>query len=137
MIFKLKTVEKSKLSELFFCTSALLNPADKKTSAIAINAFTIAIKPYCSGSKIRAKIMDTTKEIICAEAFSINFQIIPVNKLGIKFSTFLQLFSLKSFLLFFHQPKHRTSLQTYTLNSSIHCNLLFSIHKESPFHFLL
>jgi hypothetical protein len=71
----MNTEEKSRSSEFFFCISAVFNPPCTKTSAIAINTITRAIKPKSLGAKTLARIIVRTNWINCAPHRSKNFQI--------------------------------------------------------------
>lgn len=70
--FVKKTVEKSKLSASFFCTSAFPKPLSTNTCKIVVITVMSATVPYAFGSNILARTMDTIKATTCAPTRSAN-----------------------------------------------------------------
>ena len=70
-------VEKACSSYLEFCINADPNPPVTKVSVKAMKIMVITIMPNCSGSRRRARMIETMRLINWEELFSKNFQISP------------------------------------------------------------
>ena len=70
----MNTVEKSRLSEFFFCIRAVFKPLWTKTFAKVMKTVTSATRPKSFGARTRARIMVKKNWISCVPHRSKNFQ---------------------------------------------------------------